>query len=592
MSPPPYSTWYLSIYIFTAIFNLLVSLTMFYLRSKGGTEKYTKSQLWALTILGFLFLMNFIILVMDIAKCQSVNEGGSWFSYPYHSLWTILTIFTAFLLLSFGLVYPRPLAKWNKLRPILMAILILGLLAVWSDILDDHHYWRDIVPGLDVTGFIYLPAVFIPVFIWISEYSRQPSKEGRMMYTIFIWGFMFALVTFNTTPFFTYLLGYPAGYSLPITMAWVLITLAFIKIILSLRKLKMRWAVPEYIHLFMMVFSITISFVAACLRVETYIEGLWYQNSEVGLVEYIFSQNLGWSLIRPALFAYGLLRYRMMGSQVKAERTISLLGGILSSSVITLFIINLTSGANNPVVIGGAVFIGLILVLPFLRVSQNVVTKLLPMSAGAKGASMRERRNTYLMGLQTGIVKGEFTDKEDEMALEKLRTALGVTKREHQLLLRSIAEHEARRAPKNEVEEAYLIFRDGRLLAHYIAGGETKKGTTDSSGGKDTDVVASMFAAISEYVKEAMKSEDGMGRMDTISYGGSQLVIENERNIILAVVVKTADDLTVRQAMRDTLSLVNQKFKKVLKTKWDGDKAGLVGLSRIIKDFVERVSEV
>lgn len=586
----PYPPWYLSIYFFTAIFNLIVAFIMFYLRSKGGTDKYTKSQLWALSILGFLFLMNFTLIVMDIVKRVIANMGGDLFTYPYHSLWSILTIFTAFLLLSFGIVYPRPLTKWDKLRPILLAVLIIGLLVVWSDIVDKHYYWRDILPGIDVTGLIYLPAVFIPVFIWVSEYSRQPSKEGRMMYTIFIWGFIFGIITFHVSSLFSFIFGYPYSYVVPLPIACILIALVFIKIVLGLRKLRMRWAAPEYIHVIMMVLSMTISIATAFVRVETYIGGRWYMNIDAGLVEYFFSQNFGWSMVRPALFTYGLLRYRMMGSQVKAERAIAFLGAILSSSFIALFIVNLTSGANNPVVIGGAIFIALILMVPFLRVSQNVVTRFLPLSAGARGVSMRERRNTYLMGLQTGVVKGEMTDKEDETALEELRKALGVTKREHHLLMRSISEHEARRAPKNEVEEAYLIFRDGRLLAHFIAGGETTGSKKGSGGGKDTDVVASMFAAISEYVKEAMRSEDGMGRMDTISYGGSQLVIESERNILLALVLRTADDLAVRQAMRDTLSVVNERYRKVLTSSWDGDKASLEGLDGELSALVERLS--
>lgn len=586
-----YSLWFVSVYIFTATFSLVVSLIMFYLRSKGGTDKYTKSQLWALSILGFLFLMNFAIICTDIAKRLIVNAGGSIYEYPYHSLWSILTIFTAFLLLAFGISYPRPLAKWTLLRPLLITIFILGLLVVWSDILNEHYYWRNVIPGVDVTGFVYVPATFIPVFIWVSEYSRQPSKEGRMMYTIFIWGFIFAIVTFNMSPLFSYMFGIPYSYTVMIPVAWVLIALVFIKIILALRKLRKRWTTPEYIHLFMLGLSISISIAAAYLRAETYPGGQWDENYDIVLVEHFFSQSFGWMLIRPALFTYGLLRYRMMGSQVKAEQAIALLGAVLSSCFVVLFIVNLASAGDNPIVIGGAIFLGIILIVPFLKASQNVVKRLLPMSAGAKGASMRERRNTYLMGLQTGVVKGEMTDKEDEMALEELRKALDVTKREHHLLLRSISEHEPRRTPKNEVQEAYLIFRDGRLLAHYLAGGIAsmdKKGTA----GKDTDVVAGMFAAVSEYVKEAMRSEDGMGRMDTIGYGGSQLVIESERNVILAVVLRTADDLAVRHAMRDALSLVNGRYGKVLNASWDGDRADLEGLDGVLRAFVERISEL
>ena len=41
--------WIITLFIFAAIFNLAISFMMFYLRFKGRSENYTKSQLWALS---------------------------------------------------------------------------------------------------------------------------------------------------------------------------------------------------------------------------------------------------------------------------------------------------------------------------------------------------------------------------------------------------------------------------------------------------------------------------------------------------------------------------------------------------------------
>ena len=175
--------------------------------------------------------------------------------------------------------------------------------------------------------------------------------------------------------------------------------------------------------------------------------------------------------------------------------------------------------------------------------------------------------------------------------MEELRKALRVTEREHILLLESIAKHEARLAPRPAVEEAYLIFRDGRLLGHLIPDAKSLK-TDGGPKEKDKDIVAGMFTAISDYVKEAMSRRPDGGRMDTISYGASSLVIETDRNVHLAVVLKSQDDLAVRQVMRDTLSEVNERYRKYLSKSWDGNREDLKGLEDLLAKLVVEVSRL
>jgi hypothetical protein len=582
--------WSISLFLFGGIFNLTFSLMLFYLRSKGGTDKYTKSQLWALSLLAWLFLLNFMISVSDCANMYIYNNEALEKSWGSFSLWMTLTLFTPYLLLSFGLVYPRPFTRWTRLRIILIGILMTALALVAYDMSIGHIHVIKSFTRFDLIEQSYTFAVFIPVFIWLSEYGRQPSNESRTMYTILIWGFLFAIITRSVREMVLSEVG-DVLLSAHYIVETLLISMVLIKLALSMWRLRKRWATSETLHISMIVLSIIIGIATGLIHPT---ESNWNPFETPGyekLVSNFMGLTFGWLIVRPALFSYGLLRYRLLGSQVRAESNLALIGAILMSTFVSLFIINLTQGQGGPAVVFGAIFLGVLLIYPFLRVSQGIVTRLLPMSAGAKGVSMRERRNTYLMGLQTAVISGEVPDRQDRAALEELRKALRVTEREHILLLESIAKHEARIVPRPAVEEAYLIFRDGRLLGHLIPDVRSLK-TDGAPKEKDKDIVAGMFAAISDYVKEAMSRRPDGGRVDTISYGPSSLVIETDRNVHLAVVLKSQDDLAVRQVMRDTLAEVNERYKKYLSKSWDGNRDDLEGLEDLLAKLVLEVGRL
>jgi len=165
-----YPLWYISIYVFAGVFNLSFALMVLYLRLRGGTERYTKSQLWALTLLAELFFLNSFLSVTEIGTATLVNQGIAPRSWAFNALWSDLVLFTAFILLSLGLVYPRPITKWARLKWIVIGVLALGLLYVLLDIINEHEYW-DFFLYLDRMDFVYFFAIYIPVFIWLGEYS-------------------------------------------------------------------------------------------------------------------------------------------------------------------------------------------------------------------------------------------------------------------------------------------------------------------------------------------------------------------------------------------------------------------------------------
>jgi hypothetical protein len=577
-----YPFWYISLFIFGGVVNLAISMVMFYLRSRGGTDQYTKSQLWALTILSWLFLLNFIIAICEVLNKAYVNLGQIDATYPVTSLWVDLSTFTGFLLLTFGLVYPRPFTKWSNLRMLVLGLLLMGILALAWDISYNHNYLLQFA-SYNLLAGVMVVAVFVPIFIWIAEYSRQPSKEGRMMYTLLIWGFMFAVIagqimgvvgsTITNTPL-----------GIDRSIYFVLIILAMIRLAWALWGHRKIWSTPETLHIGMLAMSSLIAFIGGAVGGATSKD-----LTDPVLLSSFMGLTFGWMVIRPVLFSYGLLRYRLLGSQIKAESAIAVLGGILMSTALSLAIINLVNGQDNPTIVGGTVVMGLVLFYPFWMAVQKIATKFLPMAVGAEGVSMRERRNTYLMGLQTGVVRGIIADPDDKDALEELRKALDITEREHDLLMESITQHEARLAPVRQVEEVFLVMSDGRLIGH----SSPAHGYDGAKKIADSDIIAGMLTAITEFVGEAMKrGETEEGSMGSINYGDSNLLIEREGSLVLALVVKGADDLEVRHAMRDTLSDINERFGKVLNSDWDGDQTGLDVADDILWDLVCRLGTV
>jgi len=294
----------------------------------------------------------------------------------------------------------------------------------------------------------------------------------------------------------------------------------------------------------------------------------------------------GWVFLRPLLFTYGLLRYRLLGSQIKPERALAAMIAVLASSAIALFVLNIGFNVSPPGAIVASLFAGLVLVLPFWRISERFVKQTLPLSATAQEMSLKERRNIYLMGLQGAVVRGEIADPGDKAALGTLKSELGITDREHELLIESIQLHEARILPQKAVEEAFLIHKYGLLIAHYR---ELERGPQDDS---DSDIFAGMFTAITEYVGETMEDEERSApssTTDAISYGPTSLVMEKEGHVVLAVMISGADDLELRQLMRDTLADIVERYPSVNKQDWDGNLEGLERLDTLLADFSNRV---
>ncbi len=117
------------------------------------------------------------------------------------------------------------------------------------------------------------------------------------------------------------------------------------------------------------------------------------------------------------------------------------------------------------------------------------------------------------------------------------------------------------------VDEVFLIFRDGNLIAHQ---------TRRLKPGMDDQIMGSMLVAIQDFVRDSFKEEasTGLNRMD---FGERKVLVEKGENIYLAVVLHGKREGRVPQRMREAIAHTEEVFSATL-ADWDGDMEGVRGI--------------
>jgi hypothetical protein len=288
-------------------------------------------------------------------------------------------------------------------------------------------------------------------------------------------------------------------------------------------------------------------------------------------------------MIRPALFSYVILRFQIFGPKLKIDRPIAFILGGASTLLVVTMVQRFLWGLGPQMLAGAVIVLTLVLFFPIWKLSERVVRRFLPLT-GSERATMIEKRAKYLISLQTAVVDGNIDVKRDELALERQRKILGISKREHTLLMDSFAEREKKGLTKEKVDEVFLVHFDGRLLVH------VEKKVEGKGKGKDKDIVAGMLVAIRDYVKEGLRSGSGKGTvLDSIRYGNYSLVIETESKLVLAAVVKGPGSPELRQDLQDQLKLIWRRHGRVLDA-WDGNMDKIEGAKLILEGFMEEMA--
>jgi len=568
--------------VFALVFNATLALLLFRLRYLSERFPLTLSQRWALTILAWLFLINSFQIGINLIRFLGPDVIDPDLHTFFFKVEQDLVILTYLPLLSFGLIYPRPMMKWQHMRKLLP---LLGCVWILFILLQSIYFGLSEITFLDgyepFLKLLYLPVCFIPIFLWIPEYGKQNSPQMRMILTILIWGYLFYITSFEGGWLFA--VGFGGGlYNIGLVSA-VPTILAFIFIIKIIYHRRGRWSAAEWTNLAMLGVSVCSALILGLILRESYFGDVPMGGNQGYAALFLLTSLGGWMLIRPTLFSYGMLRYQFFGPGVKAGRSFQLVLTILGVGAIFVMLtylvgqFNIAAGFIAGIIGAGALFI------PVHRFSRNVVTRFLPMSEGSKAARLTERRATYLMGLQTAVVEGKIENDIDKDILKGLREDLRVSDREHDLLMDGFA-REKPEAFEEEIEEAYIFHKDGALLG-YAAHRETKK------RGK-TDMMGAMVSTVANFSRDAMIK--GSDRVEAIEYGNVTLIVEIEEDVALGVILRGKDNPQVRGRMRDVLRTVHEDFSRAVrdylaKGAWQSPgiaKGQVKGLERMLSDFI------
>jgi len=132
-------------------------------------------------------------------------------------------------------------------------------------------------------------------------------------------------------------------------------------------------------------------------------------------------------------------------------------------------------------------------------------------------------------------------------------------------------------ARSGKVHEVYLIYRDGRLLAH----------TSKEGKRMDELVLSSMLTAIQNFISDSFHHDEDLSE---ITLGKMNIIIERTDLMYLTAIVIGRIQPSLREDMRRLLVRIKDRYYSVLKD-WDGTEEGLEGLEDMISELMEGDNE-
>jgi hypothetical protein len=558
------------------VLNWSLAAIFLYLRIRGGKGPMTMSQKWALTGLSWLFILNSTSITLEYLDIYLRGSTSFDLMFYIQRIKRNVDVITGLTFLIVGLVYPRPFTNWKRLRMMLFGLFLFMFALVFLQVQIDQMMDQEMWQVMNISGVTYVLGWFLPVVLWLPLYEAESSTSGRMVLTLFIWAFMSMVFIADTGKILKIFvnLGSFTAYSFLSMMLYFYVA---IRLLLILYKRRANWERPEWIN---------IGFMCVCSFFGVLLMIFGYDANSIknyGTLLFI-TNNVPWTVLRPALFVYVILKFQIFGPQFRVEKYLSFVLGVVGSMSM-LVLVSYIPGLDLTVLLVLGIVVGLVLFVPFLRLADRIISEFLPLTSKEERATMLEKRATYLTSLQTAVVAGAIDLPEDEVALTQQRGLLGISQREHDLLMDSFIAREsltAKSAPM--VTEVFLIHIDGRPLVHEAAKSVDGK---ELGPEKDSDIMAGMLTAIRDYVQEGLRM-GGTARtsLDAIKYGDYALIIETEERLVLAAVVKGQDSPELRQVLRDELMIIKKRYGKDL-MHWDGDLDKAEGAQKDLKSFID-----
>ncbi len=129
------------------------------------------------------------------------------------------------------------------------------------------------------------------------------------------------------------------------------------------------------------------------------------------------------------------------------------------------------------------------------------------------------------------------------------------------------------RRKKVEIEEVFLVYRDGVLISHL---------SRTLMREKDEDVLSGMLTAVQEFVREAFQYGEHR-ELHQLDFGEYRILIERGKYVYLAVVYSGEESTQIRKKVRTVIDRIEDQFGAALE-KWDGDMEEVVGARDLIRD--------
>ncbi len=110
------------------------------------------------------------------------------------------------------------------------------------------------------------------------------------------------------------------------------------------------------------------------------------------------------------------------------------------------------------------------------------------------------------------------------------------------------------------VDEVFIIYNDGRLMAHQ---------TRRLKPGMDDEILSSMLVAIQGFVKDSFKDESST-HLQRLDFGEKKILVERGDSFYLAVVLHSHRAGNVPHRMQAVIEDINHEYGQAL-NEWDGD---------------------
>jgi hypothetical protein len=122
------------------------------------------------------------------------------------------------------------------------------------------------------------------------------------------------------------------------------------------------------------------------------------------------------------------------------------------------------------------------------------------------------------------------------------------------------------------VDETFVIYSDGRLLAH---------STRRLKPGMDDQILSGMFVAVQDFIRDSFKDETSF-KLRKLGFGEKTVLVEKGEHLFLAVVLHGKVSKKVARRMKVVLDDIEDAFSEHL-ADWDGDLDKVRGVSDMVK---------